>query len=91
MPLCYAVSFSLAYTGPNASVMGNVSSISSLFEELPKDGFHFKSNVIPLAQVGNSYYHYTAVSSLEGNLLSLVQVSEYNTIQLGEDVSTDSK
>jgi len=46
VPLCYAVSFSLAYTGPNASVMGNV---------------------------GNSYYHYTAVSSLEGNLLSLVQ------------------
>ena len=36
VPLCYAVSFSLAYTGPNASVMGNVSSImSSLFEELP--------------------------------------------------------
>ena len=25
VPLCYAVSFSLAYTGPNASVMGNVS------------------------------------------------------------------
>ena len=83
MPLCYAVSFSLAYTGPNASVMGNVSrSMLSLFEELPKDGFPFKSNVIPLAQVGNSYYHYTAVSSLEGNLLSLVQVStiiQYNT------------
>ena len=28
-----------------------------------------------VTQVGNSYYHYTAVSSLEGNLLSLVQVS----------------
>ena len=76
VPLCYAVSFSLAYTGPNASVMGNVSSsMSSLFNSFP-----FQSNVIPLAQVGNSYYHYTAVSSLEGNLLSLVQVSsEYNT------------
>ena len=36
VPLCYAVSFSLAYTGPNASVMGNVSSsMSSLFAELP--------------------------------------------------------
>ena len=27
VPLCYAVTFSLAYLGPNAGVLGNVSSL----------------------------------------------------------------